>query len=406
MDSHFRRARLRMRPLAFALAFTGLGLLTALGASSASESHDPYGSSDANATIEQLAREARAQAASSQPESLSDGSESGAQARELFEEAFGVAVAEPETPLVLEPGAEVERYFGANAARIDSPGSRPDVVALSALPLRTEDGARHLRPVDLTLDQIGDSFAPENPLVDVTIPKRLSDGVEVGSSGVAVASAASTDAALTDNKAFYANVTQDTDWVVGPVATGIEFLVQLRSPEAGERHVLDFELPTGAVLLGAPDGGVDVVRDGELIARVLPPAATDAAGRSVPVGYEVSGNDLTVVAPHRDGGFAYPILVDPVVEDWATDGEGHFTNGWFHNPSLDQFGWEFHASPNSRFEGARQGTSVASYGTPPGRGLYVFGPPNLQRLLGDYGHWRWHAPGQTTYITRADFRTI
>jgi hypothetical protein len=50
----------------------------------------------------------------------------------VFEETFGGVVAEPETPLRLAPGAEVERYLGANAARIDSPGSLPDAVALSA----------------------------------------------------------------------------------------------------------------------------------------------------------------------------------------------------------------------------------------------------------------------------------
>ena len=333
----------------------------------------------------------------------SDGSELPAEAQQLVDDTFGDELREPPTPLELPVGGEVEQYLGDHAARIEL-GDGEQELALSALPLRVDSA-----PVDLGLEREGTQLVPANPVVDITVPRQLADGATIGDDGLRLAptsGSATASAELTDNKAFYAEVARDTDWLVGPVPTGAEFLLQLRSPESPERHAVKVSLPSGAILRATSDGGVEVIRGGEALARVRPPVATDANGAAVPVSYEVGEDGFTVVSSHRGRDLAYPVLIDPVVEDWATDGQGHYVDGWFDNPALDQLGWEFSANPSGGFQGARQGGSVASYGTPPGRGLYVLAPPSTQRQLGDYGYWSWRAPGQTAFVTRAEFRSI
>lgn len=158
--------------------------------------------------------------------------------------------------LRLADGAEVERYMGPYAARIDTPAAE-DQLALSALPLRAADEEGRLAPVDLGLEFTASGRVPANPLVDARLPQRLEDGISVGSEGVRVSPGSGGGIAreeLAAGKVFYPEVGRDTDWAVGAVPTGAEVLLQLRSAEAPESHVLDIDRPDGANLRASADG--------------------------------------------------------------------------------------------------------------------------------------------------------
>ena len=61
--------------------------------------------------------------------------------------------------------------------------------------------------------------------------------------------------------------------------------------------------PDGAVLAFGPDG--------QVVARLAPPWARDADGRSVPTHFELDGLTVVQIVEHRGGGFAYGIVADP-----------------------------------------------------------------------------------------------
>jgi hypothetical protein len=55
--------------------------------------------------------------------------------------------------------------------------------------------------------------------------------------------------------------------------------------------------------------------------------AVDAQDRDVPVSMEVRGEQLVVSIAHREADVAYPILVDPSIEDY---GDPDFGGGWLY----------------------------------------------------------------------------
>jgi len=83
-----------------------------------------------------------------------------------------------------------------------------------------------------------------------------------------------------DGGVFYANAELATDVIVVPEMTGVEIFHLLRSSDAPERFVLGYG--GGVVLRDGREGGVDVLRDGKLVAQVSPPTAWDAAGAPGP----------------------------------------------------------------------------------------------------------------------------
>jgi RHS repeat-associated protein len=304
----------------------------------------------------------------------------------------------------LPAGARVERYLGKYAERIALPKTGRRQVVVSPLPVRARTSRGRSSRVSLGLNKEGGAYEPANPLVDLALPEQLGDGVAIGDDGVRIKPASSQAAGATvtvdSDQAFYPNTATDQDTLVTPSPTGVELFTQLRSPDAPEAQVLEFDLPAGAELRATDDGGAEVMRGDERLVRIFKPAAADADGRPVPTSYSVDGNRLTVHAEHRGGDYAYPILVDPLLEDWGS--RSGWADSWFYNPGSDTSGWFFADSPqNSLFATIWGFFTPVSYGS--GYGLYALAPPETFLPAGSYGEWLWRAPGQTTFIPRADF---
>src|SRR6201999_2405873 len=121
---------------------------------------------------------------------------------------------------------------------------------------------------------------------------------------------------IEESVAAFPNTDTDTDLSVAPTATGVETLTSLRSPDAPRTQSFRLGLPSGASLVEAENGGAEVLRAGQALLRVQPPAAIDATGAAVPVAMAVDGNTLTLTASPQIGA-AYPILVDPLYEGFA-----------------------------------------------------------------------------------------
>ena len=305
----------------------------------------------------------------------------------------------------LPAGARIDGYLGDYATRITLPKSLRSQVVLSPLPVRTRDEHGRKRRVSLALERVDGDYEPINPLVDSSLPQVLGDGIAVGDDGVRLVpsseDAQDATATTSGDQVFYPETATDSDTLATPTPTGVELFTQLRSADAPESESFEFDLPPGAELRATADRGAEVVRDGKRLTRVMAPAAADSDGVPVPVRYSVSGGRLTVTTDHRDGSYAYPILVDPLIEDWGS--QSAWQNSWFYNPNLDQIGWFFGDSPAGAFFPTRFGFFFPrSYGDT-GYGLYIAVQPDAYMPAGSYGEWLWRAPGETTFIPRADF---
>jgi len=104
---------------------------------------------------------------------------------------------------------------------------------------------------------------------------------------------------------------EDTAVAVQSTGAGLRALVAIDSADAPER----FRFPVGgdvAAMSVATDGAVLAVdAAGRAVARLAPPWARDADGRSVPTHFELDGLTVVQIVEHRGGGFAYGIVADP-----------------------------------------------------------------------------------------------
>ena len=233
--------------------------------------------------------------------------------------------------------AQVIQPIGESAATVKSEGETS--LLESSVPLRAENDEGDLAKVDLGLEPSPEGFETTNAISEIALPASASEGVEVGEEGFSIAQAGADPQASArpfgDKNVFYPEALPDTDLFVAPNATGVELFDILRSKESPEDLRFDIELPPGAVLRAGEGGGAEVIRAGKVLKEILPPVAEDAQGTSVPTDLEVEGNALVLHVAHREGDYAAPILVDPIVEDWANVGvnwyEGHnpqaLTNG-------------------------------------------------------------------------------
>jgi hypothetical protein len=241
------------------------------------------------------------------------------QAEELLSEVFGGGL---EASAELLDELEVEAFRSDNVAVVapPEPGADPGLLS-SLLPLRAEDEQGNKQLIDLSLESEGDHLEPGNPLVPVEIPSQLSDGITFPGTGIVIDLAnreADRQASeVGDATAFFPNVGPDSDFVVTAIPTGIETYTQLRSPEAPTSEVFDLRLPQGAELQETPRGAQVLDTGGAVILSISAPSAIDAEGTQVPVSVHVSSGNRVTVSVDPPAGAAYPILVDPVFENYT-----------------------------------------------------------------------------------------
>jgi hypothetical protein len=236
------------------------------------------------------------------------------------------------------PAGDQKAGMLSDASMRISHDGKPAGVVASSVPLRVRAANGSKRPTDLTLVRNGSSFAPVSPVSPIEIAQKLGDGIRLPSAGIRVTPLMSRQSAtgtLIDDRVFYPDAAVDSDVMVGASPGGAAISYQLRSPRSPKNLDLQFQLPAGAELRTVANGPgrVEVVRHHEPVALVEPPRALDAQGRAVPARYAVDGERLRVVVSHAARNYAYPILVDPVVDaqPWQT-GNPNVTN-WFYRPT-------------------------------------------------------------------------
>jgi len=288
--------------------------------------------------------------------------------------------------------AKLEQVAEVDAATVTSEGDSQLFEA--GLPVRAEEEDGDLSKVDLTLERTAEGWESANPLVDVVVGERAEEGIEVGDEEVVVTQVGSEDSTgrpLGDKNLLFPEVEdgRDTDLMVSPTATGVELFNLLRSANSPEALRFRIETPAGSELRSVQGGGAEVVdADGEASMLIPPPWGRDAQGTSVPVTMHVEGDTLVLGVEHRDEDFAYPILVDPLYQDWGWWYEGKHAPGlsaWSWNQTAGNW-WVNHGYTESQWPGY-QGLAIAS------------APGNLPG--GHWGQWSYSAPNAGSYLADA-----
>ena len=306
-----------------------------------------------------------------------------AEAQSLLLEAFSVQLEQlNEDPARVLSGLEVEKPLGTYAARIKGEDGESAILN-SSTAVQSDVGGEGLEPVDLTLEQSGDSFVPQNPITETELPGSVEEPIQL-QSGIEIELPASNDHGaepLGDMNLFYPETETATDTLLAPRGSGVEVFEQLRSPESPERFNFPMNLPAEATLRPSEGGGVEVLNaPGEKIEEVPPPSATDAQGAAVPVTTTIEGDTLVLEVPHRSRDVAYPVLLDPgFVNDGTSFGE------WV-------------PSENSSYEYPLR--NLGSSLSPISRGSNYYYGPNT------HGQYAYGAYGETAYIAAATFSPI
>ncbi len=347
---------------------------------------------------------------------LSDGA-----ALALLDQVFAAELEGKAVPDVedIADGRSVERFVSDSTVVLSGEDGRPPVLVQAPRPLRAPDEDGRKRPIDLTLEPRDGGFEPANAAADVKLPATLANGVDVGPVRLVPEGAAAGVVSSDGDQVRYANAQKDTDVVLAPVTTGVEVFWQLRSPEAPEGLVLDLGLPEGATV-EAKDGlgPIAIMRGDEQLTTISRPVALDAQGTDVPVEIDFAEGKLVVSIAHGDADVAYPLLVDPVIEDWygLPEHGGNGTQTWFHQDdwALDGLADWYHT-----YSGVPANTYAARNYCAPTIACYKWSPtlfdPNKPDGLHYYvrplstttyppssARWIYQPPGQTTRIDRVD----
>jgi YD repeat-containing protein len=289
--------------------------------------------------------------------------------------------------------AQLVRPLDETAAAVKDEGERSLLDA--SIPLRTEDEDGDLAKLDLSLTQTPQGYETANSLSDLRLPLAADEKAEVGDQGFAISQAQAEDSGARrfgDKNLLYHEVLPATDLMVAPTATGVELFNLLRSKESPEVLRFDLDLPEGAELRTDGYKGAEVTRDGKTLTHIAPPLATDAQGTSVPVELEVEQSAIVLHVAHRDGDFAAPILVDPIVEDWANTGAN-----WYEGKNLGALtngAWVF-KSNNSTFYHDVWGWGGSKFGLITATAKNTFYGPNQN------GQWSYSTANSKTYIQHA-----
>lgn len=291
--------------------------------------------------------------------------------------------------------ATLERNLGNEGGAVITEEGRTELID-AGIPAEIPAGGGELEQVDLSLDATPEGFELENPTTDILIPTSPAEAVSLEGGEVSItqvgADPQSSAHPFGDKDVIYPEVQADTDLLVSPRAEGVELFDQLRSPESPETLGFHLDIPAGAELR-ASGNTAEVWQDGKMTAFVSPPHAVDAQGTDVPVTMALQGNTIVLAVAHREGEYAYPILLDPEVStqnDWVNNSwytyhsyaaleDSTFTD-WNNNPGLKTSKWCLYTCWGS------------------GRGLFVSFPSNGYGT-NQQAQWNYYAQGETTYLT-------
>jgi len=319
-----------------------------------------------------------------------------AESRQLLLNAFPDVLAQ----LNADPARALDdlhlvKLFGETVATVRTPEGEGSLLEAD-IPIRTENDEGELEKVNLTLVRGEEGFEPENPLTDVVIPPTAEEQFVVGEEGLSleIPGAEASGAPLGEMQIYYPEAQRDTDLLAAPIAGGLELFDQLRSLESPETLHFHLDLPNGATVASNSSGGAEVTREGKTIAIVPPPTAVDAQGTKVPLQLEVQGADLTLHVSHRGGDYAYPILVDPAINE-------NYNSAWYSGTSFDSLNlgiWGYATNdPTETYILHDFKCLTAVLCSPTGKGLFV---STLNRNIpaNTYGQWYNSVPGSTTFI--------
>jgi YD repeat-containing protein len=266
------------------------------------------------------------------------------------------------------------------------------------MPVRTENEDGDLRKVDLDLEATPDGYETANGISDLELPESAEEPIEVGGEGFGIsqvgAEETDTGRLLGTQNVFYPNVLPDTDLMVAATATGAEIFNLLRSKESPEELRFAVDVPEGAVLREDGNGGAQVIREDTVLTRVPKPIAFDAQETVVPVDLSVEGSEIVLHVPHRDGDYAAPILVDPIIEDWVN-------TSWYWGQKLEALtngAWQWSGNNSSiykniccwggKYAGLMATTTANTYFGPEQFGQWAYSMPNT----GSYIEHAWISP--------------
>jgi hypothetical protein len=320
------------------------------------------------------------------------------EAEQLIRERFGTQLQMLNgDPARLLSDATLVKLLGNGEAGVVSLHGKVGLLE-AGVPINAAAGEGEAGKVDLSLVEDDEGgFEADNPLTQVALPPTAAEPVDVGSAGLSVeqvgAGAESEAQLFGDKNAFYPEAQTDTDMLVSPIAHGIDISDQLRSVESPEILRFQLEMPAGAELAEDGQGGAKVVQGGKAIANVPFPTAVDAQGTNVPIELEIDGEELVIHVRHRSAGYAYPILVDPSLnENW-------YGASWYNGSNLQALtdgAWSW--GTNTNWVYGSTSCIYTCWGS--GRGLYV-STPNGSRGPGQFGQWAYSPPGASSYITDA-----
>jgi len=339
---------------------------------------------------------------------LSDALAGGLLFEEFAEELEGSAT--PDIEDVVD-GREIAKVVDDHTLLLEGEGEDSNTLVESPNPVQVtaEDGEKEL--VDLSLTSEGDgSFAPVNAAADTVIPARIEDGIQVGEMTVSPTGAADGEALGEDSElVVYPNAEADTDVAVAPVTRGVEVFWQLRSGRAPEELPLELDVPEGAVVESIDGGGVAVTEGGRQLSTISAPTAVDAQGRTVAADMELRDGVVVVTVRHREQDLAYPLLVDPVVEDWSGPNANY--SWYWQNPvaldGLDAWHYAEWADNSDGYLGMTYCWWLPTcphqpnYNSSLDDGLHVYARNNVPWPANSVGQWVYDAPGTTTQIEQA-----
>ena len=257
----------------------------------------------------------------------------------------------------MSAGEHIVRFTSAHAAQVALPHGKHALVE-SMQPMAVETSSGNRAPVDLGLTKAGDVFESVRPAVGVLIPAQLRSGVRLPESGIsltpvdAMGSPLSGSAGTIDGASvLYANTQASTDTVMKPTTAGVEADTILRSVDSPRQLYFHVGLPPGARLAQAQgtSGPMSVIEDGQTIAVVRSPSATDAVGMPVPVSMSAKGDLLALSVAAGSEEHQWPIAVDPeVVADKKTGpGEPKGGNWILEAKNAEKFGYHWNLGSGS-----------------------------------------------------------